>query len=137
MRAAASLVLLLAAVALGVSTWMPASLRPARPIRPETEEIARLLAQHPQRSELARFYRAVADVLPRLRPAPTGREFRDILERAVRLRFEDEFTRVPGLAAAIHGDHGAIAKLYGLDAGPLDIQKMQAALRAVADASDG
>lgn len=108
--------------------------QPPLPHSPALDTVKRLLSGHPQRSQLSSFYQAVATLLPRLHPVPTGAQFREMLERSVRLRFADEFQRVPGLAEAIHGKDGAIAQLYGTEAGPLDIQKMQAALYAVAQA---
>lgn len=94
--------------------------------------VRELLKHHPGRRELRDFYLALADMVPRLPQEATGAQARRWFESAARLQFGETFDRVPGLAAAIHGEAGVIAKIYGLEAGLLDREKMCLALRAVA-----
>lgn len=95
-------------------------------------EVRRMMAGHPQRGQVAAFYAAMADLVPRLPENATGHQARRWFETAAKLQFGDTFQRVPGLAEAIHGPNGIIAKIYGTEAGPLDRAKMKAALLAVA-----
>jgi hypothetical protein len=57
---------------------------------------------------------------------------RTFCERAVTLRFQGAFAKVPGLADAIHGPNGALAKLLQLEVSELDHAKAAAAMDAVA-----
>lgn len=62
----------------------------------------------------------------------TKSHFRTFCERAATLRFQGIFKSVPGLADAIHGKNGALAKIIGLEAGLLDHEKSANALHAIA-----
>lgn len=53
-------------------------------------------------------------------------------ERAATLRFQGAFSKVPGLAAVIHGPDGVIAKVLGLEPGELDHAKSAEVLHAIA-----
>lgn len=127
-----------------VAAWRPAAPSPApHPAPPDDATRAAVagvttkLAGHQDAARtLAAFYTAVADVVRRdgqgakvLRTTPQLRVF---LERAATLRLQGAFAKVPGLAEAIHGPDGALAKLLGLDAAELNHARAAAALDAVA-----
>jgi hypothetical protein len=57
---------------------------------------------------------------------------RTFCENAVTLRFQGAFQTISGLADAIHGSNGALAKLLTLDVVELDHAKAADALDAVA-----
>lgn len=86
-------------------------------------------------AELAAFYRVTADMVRRdgagNKIITTTAQFRVFLERAVTLRFQGAFAKVPGLSEAIHGPSGALSQLLGLDAAELDHAKAANALDAV------
>ena len=98
------------------------------------EPISAVLAGHgEQAAELAAFYGAAADVVKRDQTIlTTNNQLRTYLERSVQLRFQGAFAQVPGISNAIHGPEGALAKLLGLESGPLDHAKAADALGAVA-----
>ena len=62
----------------------------------------------------------------------TNNHLRTFGERAVTLRFQGMFQKVPGLSEAIHGGGGFLSEILGLDPGPLDHEKAADALHAVA-----
>lgn len=99
--------------------------------------VTQILAGHPQEArQLADFYHAAADVVRRdgngAKVVKTTAELRAFGERAVTLRFQGVFAKVPGLSDAIHGPEGALARLLGLDVSDLDHGKTADALEAVA-----
>lgn len=127
-----------------VAAWRPPAPSPApvpNPPDAATRAIvghvsAKLARRANEARQLAAFYAAAADTVRRdgqgakvLRTTPQLRTF---LERAVTLRLQGAFERVPGLAEAIHGPDGALAKLLGLEAAELDHARAAAALEAVA-----
>ncbi len=114
---------------------------PTATVRPECGEIVRVLAgRTAEAKQLASFYRAAAEMVERdgrgARVLTTRHQLRTALERAAILRFQGAFVAVPGLSDAIHGPSGALARMLGLEAGPLDHGAAAAALRAVADACE-
>jgi len=127
-----------------VAAWRPASPSPApQPTPPDAATRAAVagvtakLTGHPDEARtLAAFYAAAADAVRRdgqgvkvLRTTPQLRVF---LERAATLRLQGAFAKVPGLAEAIHGPDGALAKLLGLDAAEVNHARAAAALEAIA-----
>lgn len=91
---------------------------------------------HRQASILAAFYFEASEIIRRdgnnERIVKTGSHLRTFCERAATLRFQGVFSKVPGLAEAIHGGDGALPKILGLDPGPIDHEKSADALHAVA-----
>jgi hypothetical protein len=99
------------------------------------EPLSRTSSQ--QRKQLAAFYSGVARLLPNLKEAAPdldNTKFRKVLELAARLYFSKSFPKTAGLADSIHGPNGVIAQLYGLDTGPLDVERMARTLNAIAEA---
>lgn len=95
------------------------------------------LAGHPDEAEqLARFYHDAADALRRdgagAKVLTSTAHVRTFCERAVTLRFQGTFQKVPGLTDAIHGPEGAFAQLLALDVTELDHAKAADAFDAVA-----
>ena len=126
------------------AAWRPAAPAPApgpdppdAAVRAIVGPVTAKLAGHPEEARtLAAFYAAAADTVRRdgqgaklLRTTPQLRTF---LERAVTLRLQGSFSKVPGLAETIHGPDGALAKLLGLEAAELDHARAAAALSAIA-----
>lgn len=127
-----------------VAAWRPTAPSPApvpNPPDAATRAIvghvsARLAGHADEARTLAAFYATAADTVRRdgqgAKVLKTTPQFRTFLERAVTLRLQGAFERVPGLAEAIHGPDGALAKLLGLEAAELDHARAAAALEAVA-----
>jgi len=95
------------------------------------------LAGHPDEArQLAAFYHAAAETIRRdgngAKVVKTTSDLRTFCQRAVTIRFQGAFAKVPGLADAIHGPDGALAKLLKLDVTDLDHASAAAALDAVA-----
>lgn len=146
----ASTILALCLIAFGaVNAWPPASPAPAPGPAPDpipapdaatqrvVATITEKLAGHPgEAAELAAFYAAAAETLRRDAAGEnviaTTAELRTFCQRAVTIRFQGTFSKIPGLADQIHGPAGALAKLIGLEAGELDHAKAAAAFDAVA-----
>ena len=127
-----------------VATWRPVSTGP-EPIPAPSDEATRAavspvgaaLAGHPDEArQLAAFYHAAADCVRRdgagQRVLTKTSHLRTFLERSATVRFQGAFAKVPGLAEAIHGPGGALAKLLKLDVADLDYAKAAAALEAIA-----
>jgi hypothetical protein len=89
-----------------------------------------------QARELAAFYHSAADVLRRddagAKVIKTTQQLRTFCENAVTLRFQGDFQAISGLADAIHGPNGALAKLLTLNVTELDHTKAADTLDAVA-----
>lgn len=127
-----------------LATWRPPAPSPTPgPAPPDAATqtivapVSAKLAGHPDEArQLAAFYTAAADALRRdgngAQVVKTTADLRTFCERAVTVRFQDAFSRVPGLADAIHGPEGALAKLLGLEVTELDHTRAAAALDAVA-----
>ena len=102
-------------------------------VAPVTQQLA---GHEEEARQLAAFYHAAAEVLRRdgagQRVVQTTAHLKTFCERAVTLRFRGAFAAVPGLAEAIHGPDGALAKLLGLEVTELDHARAAAALDAVA-----
>lgn len=101
------------------------------------QPIITVLAGHKaEAAELAAFYHTAADVVRRdgagNKIISTTAQLRVFLERAVTLRFQGIFSKVPNLSEAIHGPSGALSQLLGLEVAELDHAKAAAALDAVA-----
>ena len=99
--------------------------------------ITALLSGHgDQARELAAFYHAAADVVRRdgagAKVVKKTSDLRTFCEKAVTLRFQGVFQKVPGLAEVIHGSKGALAQLLELDVVELDHANAADALDAVA-----
>ncbi len=96
----------------------------------------RLGGHEEEARQLGTFYHAAAEVLRRdgngQRVVQTTAHLKTFGERAVTLRFQGAFNAVSGLADAIHGPDGALAKLLGLEVTELDHARAAAALDAVA-----
>ena len=109
--------------------------QPAVEARQAVAPVTAALAGHRDEArQLAAFYHSAADALRRDGAGVvqnTG-QLRTFCERAVTLRFQGAFQKVPGLSAAIHGPDGALATLLGLEVVELDHGKAAAALDAVA-----
>ena len=111
--------------------------QPDAAARSAVSSVATLLSGHKsEAAELAAFYHAAADVLRRdgegRKLLQNTQQLRTFCERAVTLRFQGVFTKIPGLADAIHGPQGALALLLGLEVRELDHAQAAAALDAVA-----
>ena len=112
---------------------------PAASLRIVVGPIRKLLNNNGSRGQagiLATFYFEASETI--LRDSNHGRilktknHLRTFCERAATLRFQGIFKSVPGLADAIHGENGALAKIIGLEAGLLDHEKSANALHAIA-----
>lgn len=127
-----------------VATWRPVAPAPEpipEPPEAATQAIVRnvteRLAGHPNEAQqLAAFYHTAAETIRRdgngAKVVKTTADLRTFCQRAVTLRFQGAFAKVPGLSRAIHGPDGALAKLLKLDVVDLDHAKAAAALDAVA-----
>ncbi len=136
-----ALILIVAGV---VATWRPPAPSPEPgPAPPDAATraivapVSARLAGHPDEArQLAAFYSAAAEALRRdgsdAQVVKTTADLRTFCQRAVTVRFQGAFAKVPGLADAIHGPEGALAKLLGLDVTDLDHARAAAALDAVA-----
>jgi len=125
-----------------VATWRPARPDPT-PAPPQAATRAIVgplsvkLAGHPdQARQLAAFYHAAAEVIRRdgsgAKLLKTTADLRAFGQRAVTLRFQGAFAKVPGLADAIHGPEGVLARLMGMEVSNLDHARAAAALDAIA-----
>lgn len=134
-------------IAIGVlSVWKPSlpGPSPAPNIDPPSVSLRTLVAPitkvldgHPKQAKvLTAFYYEASNTIRRdgnnEQIVKTGSHLRAFCNRAATLRFAGSFKKVPGLAAAIHGENGALPKILGLDPGPLDHEKAADALHAVA-----
>jgi len=136
-----ALILIVAGV---VATWRPPPPSPdPSPTPPDAATraivapVSAKLAGHPNEAgQLAAFYHEAAETIRRdgngAKVVKTTADFRRFCERAVTVRFQGAFAKVPGLADVIHGPEGALAKLLGLDVTDLDHARTAAALDAVA-----
>jgi len=127
-----------------VAAWRPAGPSPTPAPTPPDEAtraivapVSAKLAGHPDEAgQLAAFYRAAAEALRRdgggAQVVKTTADLRTFCERAVTVRFQGVFAKVPGLADAIHGPEGALTKLLGLEVTELDHAEAAGALDAVA-----
>jgi len=126
------------------ATWRPTAPSPD-PIPDPPDAAARAivapvsakLAGHPDEArQLAAFYREAAETIRRdgngAKVVKTTADLRTFCQRAVTVRFQGGFAKVPGLADVIHGPEGALAKLLKLDVTDLDHARTAAALDAVA-----
>ena len=127
-----------------LATWRPKAPDP-EPIpnapdaatRAIVAPVTQTLAGHADEArQLAAFYQAAAETIRRdgagAKVIGTTGDLRTFCERAVTLRFQGAFAKVPGLADAIHGPNGALAKLLQLEVSELDHAKAAAAMGAVA-----
>jgi len=127
-----------------VATWRPTVPSP-EPIpeppgaatRAILAPVSAKLAGHPDEArQLAAFYREAAETIRRdshgAKVVRTTAQLRTFCERAVTLRFQGAFAKVPGLSDAIHGSDGVLAKLLTLEVTDLDHAKAADALDAVA-----
>jgi hypothetical protein len=127
-----------------VATWWPVRTGP-EPIPAPADDATRAavspvgaaLAGHTAEArQLAAFYHAAADCVRRdgagQKVLAKTSYLRTFLERSATVRFQGAFAKVPGLADAIHGPGGALAKLLKLDVADLDYAKAAAALEAIA-----
>jgi len=98
--------------------------------------LAKLAGHADEARQLAAFYHEAAETIRRdgtgAKVVKTTADLRTFCQRAVTLRFQGAFAKVPGLSGAIHGPDGALAKLLKLDVAKLDHVKAAAALDAVA-----
>ena len=127
-----------------VAVWRPASPSPdPLPQPPEAAtqaivaRVTQTLAGRPEQArQLAAFYDAAAEVVRRdgdgAKVIKTTADLRTFCERAVTVRFQGAFAKVPGLAEANHGSDGALASLLGLDVSQLEHGKAADALDAIA-----
>jgi len=138
---------LIAVVLIGaglVATWRPTAVSPD-PIpnppdaatRAIVAPVSAKLAGHPDEAgQLAAFYHEAAETIRRdgngAKVVKTTADFRTFCQRAVTVRFQGAFAKVPGLADVIHGPEGALAKLLKLDVTDLDHAQAAGALDAVA-----
>ena len=110
---------------------------PSADAKPAVAPVTRLLSNHAdQAQQLAAFYHHAAETLRRdeagAKVVKTTAHFRTFCQRAVTLRFQGAFAKVPGLTDAIHGSDGALARLLKLEVADLDPGKAADALDAVA-----
>ncbi|MBN2474273.1 MAG: hypothetical protein JXB62_06680 [Pirellulales bacterium] len=127
-----------------VATWRPTApgsdpipAPPEAATRAIVGPVSQALGGHPEEArQLAAFYHAAAEAIRRdgsgAKVVKTTADLRTFCTAAVTLRFQEVFAKVPGLAEAIHGPEGAMAKLLGLDVVELDHAGAAAALDAVA-----
>ena len=127
-----------------VAVWRPASSSPEPAPQPPdaatqaiVARVTQTLAGHPEEAQqLAAFYGAAADVVRRdgagAKVLKTTADLRAFGQRAVTLRFQGAFAKVPGLSEAIHGPDGALARLLGLEVSQLNHGKAADALDAIA-----
>ncbi len=91
---------------------------------------------HKQASILAAFYFETGETIQRDEEneqiLKTKNHLRTFCERSATLRFQGIFSKVPGLAEAIHGGDGALSKILRLKAGQLDHKKAADAFHAIA-----
>jgi hypothetical protein len=111
--------------------------QPDAAARSAVSAVSTLLAGHKgEAAQLAAFYHAAAEIVRRdgegERVLTSTQQLRTFCQRAVTLRFQGVFTKIPGLADAIHGSQGALAVLLGLDVKELNHAQAAAALDAVA-----
>lgn len=99
--------------------------------------VTKVLSGHStEAGELAAFYYEVSKVI--LRDEAHGKvikttgHLRMFCERAVTLRFQGIFTRIPGLAEVIHGPQGILAETLKLEAGKLDYAETVEVFSAIA-----
>ena len=97
---------------------------------------AALAGNRDEARQLAAFYHSAAETVRRddagAKVIKSTAHLRTFCERAATLRFQGAFQKVPGLAAAVHGPDGALAKLLGLEVAELEHGKAADALDAVA-----
>jgi len=110
---------------------------PSAEAKADVTPVTKVLTGHgAEAKELAAFYHAAADVVRRdgtgAKVLKNTSHLRTFCERAVTLRFQGTFQKVPGLSDVIHGPSGALAKLLLLDVSELDHAKAADALDAVA-----
>ena len=135
----------IALVVVALVPWGEGADGPAAPEIPAPSAEAKLavgpiimvLAGHGNEAkELAAFYHAAAEVVRRdgvgAKVLKNTSDLRTFGERAVTLRFQGAFQKVPGLSDAIHGPNGALANLLKLDVIELDHTKTAESLNAVA-----
>lgn len=127
-----------------VATWRPTVPSPDAILespdaatRAIVAPVSAKLAGHPDEArQLAAFYHEVAETIRRdgngEKTVKTTADLRTFCQRAVTVRFQGAFAKVPGLSDAIHGPKGALAKLLKLDVTDLDHVRTAAALDAVA-----
>jgi len=139
-----SLVAVVLIVAGVVAAWRPVSPSPAPDPNPPDDAtratvapvVAALGGHAEEARQLAAFYLAAAETIRRdgagAKVLKNTAHLRTFCERAVTLRFQGAFAKVPGLAAAIHGPSGALAKMLKLDVAELDHGKAAVALEAIA-----
>lgn len=113
-------------------------------ISPPTTEVQRVVApvtaalagHRDEARQLAAFYHSAAETVRRdgagAKVIKSTAHLRTFCERAATFRFQGAFQKVPGLAAAVHGPDGALAKLLGLEVAELQHGKAADALDAVA-----
>lgn len=111
--------------------------RPTVDVQQIVAPVTAALAGHRDEArQLSAFYHSAAETVARdgegAKVLQSTAHLRTFCERAATLRFQGAFQKVPGLAAAIHGPDGALAKLLGLQVAELDHGKAATALRAVA-----
>lgn len=102
-------------------------------VSPITEKLA---GRPAEAKMLAAFYFEASEIIRRdglnTKIVKTKTHLVTFCERAAILRFQGAFTKVTGLAAAIHGPDGALAKALGLKPGSLDHVKSAEVLHAIA-----
>ena len=127
-----------------LSTWRPTGPSedpipdpPDAATRAIVAPVSAQLAGHPdQARQLAAFYHEAAVTLRRdgngAQVVKTTADLRTFCQRAVTVRFQAAFAKVPGLAEVIHGPEGVLAKLLTLEVTELDHAQAAAAFDAVA-----
>jgi len=127
-----------------VAAWRPSTSSertiPAPPdaaTRANVRDVTTVLTGHPNEArKLATFYHEAAETIRRdgqgAKIIKTTADLRTFCQRTVTLRFQGDFAKVPGLADAIHGPKGALARLLQLEVTELDPIQAANGLDAVA-----
>ncbi|MCR4411295.1 MAG: hypothetical protein NUV77_02585 [Thermoguttaceae bacterium] len=110
---------------------------PAGEVQQVVAPVTAALAGHRDEArQLTAFYHSAAETVRRdgagAKVIKSTAHLRTFCERAATLRFQGAFQKVPGLAAAVHGPDGALAKLLGLEVAELKHGKAADVLDAVA-----
>ncbi|HDZ26234.1 hypothetical protein LCGC14_0809500 [marine sediment metagenome] len=116
---------------------VPALDAPSAELQVIVKPITEVLNGYPkQASVLSSFYLEASKTIRRdgrnAKIIRSKNHLRTFGDRAVTLRFQEIFQKVPGLSKAIHGKSGALSQVLGLDPGPLDHEKTADAFYAVA-----
>jgi len=125
--------------------WNPQAEAPDTPvIQPPTAELralvnpitVKLIGHSAEAKLLAAFYYEASETVRRDerngKIIKTKSHFAIFCERATTLRFQGAFTKVSGLAEAIHGETGVLAYVLQLGPGELDHTRAAIVLEAIA-----